>query len=76
MESKRKQLIDAEFGIIETAGKLSENVKNILYLEDLAERKSNIEMVKENLGNMLVEMAKVSDALRIDFDEIIKNKIG
>lgn len=76
MKTKREQLIDAEFGIIQTTGKISENVKNILYLENLDERKSNIECVKENLGDLLVEMAKVSDALRIDFDEIIKNKIG
>lgn len=76
MESKREQLIDAEFGIIQATGKISANVKNILYLEDLEERKSNIEKVKENLGNLYIEMQRLSDALRIDFDEIIKNKKG
>lgn len=75
-ESKREQLIDAEFGVIETTGKISENVKNILYLEDLEERKSNIEKVKENLGNLYVEMLRISDALRIDLDKIIQNKKG
>ncbi|MBQ2836259.1 MAG: hypothetical protein IJE68_05440 [Clostridia bacterium] len=71
-ESKREQLIDAEFGLIETTGKISENVKNILYLEDLNERKSNIEKVKENLRYLYAEMSKMSDALRIDLNEIIK----
>ena len=70
--SKREQLIDAEFGIIQATGKISGNVKNILYLEDLDERKSNIEKVKDNLKDLYVEMLKISDALRIDLDEIIK----
>ena len=47
MESKREQLIDAEFGIIQATGKISTNVKNILYLEDLEERKANLEKVRE-----------------------------
>lgn len=75
-QTKREQLIDAEFGIIQATGKISGNVKNILYLEDLEERKSNIEKVKENLGNLYAEMLKISDALRIDFEEIVKNKKG
>lgn len=73
-QTKREQLIDAEFGIIETTGKISENVKNILYLEDLEERKSNIESVKQNLSNLYEEMTKMSKALRIDLDEIINKK--
>lgn len=71
---KREQLIDAEFGIIETTAKISENIKNILYLEDLKERKSNIEKVRENLGDLYKEMLRMSEALRIDFEEIMKNK--
>ena len=74
MESKREQLIDAEFGIIQATGKISTNVKNILYLEDLEERKANLEKVRENLGDLYVEMQRLSDALRIDFDEIINKK--
>ena len=72
MESKREQLIDAEFGIMQATGKISRNVKNILYLENLEERKSNIEDVKQNLSKLYTEMLRMSDALRIDFDEIIK----
>ena len=70
--SKREQLIDAEFGIIQATGKISGNIKNILYLEELEERKSNIEKVKENLENLYTEMLKLSNALKIDLDEIIK----
>ena len=70
--SKREQLIDAEFGIIQATGKLSGNIKNILYLEDLEERKSNIEKVKENLSDLYKEMLSISDALRIDFNDIVK----
>jgi len=71
-QTKREQLIDAEFGIMQSTGKISGNIKNILYLEDLEKRKSNIEKVKENLGELYREMLSLSDALRIDFDEIIK----
>ena len=74
--SKREQLVDAEFAIIEATSKISGNVKNILYLEDVEERKSNIEKVKENLGDLYTEMLKMSDALRIDLEEIIENKKG
>ena len=74
MKSKREQLIDAEFGIIQATGKISENVKNILYLEDFEERKANIEYVKQNLSNLYQEMYQMSEALKIDFDEIINKK--
>lgn len=73
-QSKREQLIDAEFGIIQATGKISGNIKDILYLEDLEERKYKIEKVKENLEKLYGEMLRVSDALRIDFDEIINKK--
>ena len=74
MKSKREQLIDAEFGIIQATGKISESVKNILYLEDFEERKSNIDSVKQNLSNLYEEMTKMSDALKINLDEIINKK--
>ena len=73
-KSKREQLIDAEFGIIQATGKISESVKNILYLEDLEERKTNIEGVKQNLSNLYEEMTKMSEALKINLDEIINKK--
>lgn len=72
MKNNREQLIDAEFGIIKTTGKISGNIKNILYLEDLEERKAHIEKVKENLGDLYTEMSRISEALRIDLNEIIK----
>ena len=68
----REQLIDAEFGIIQTTGKISGNIKNILYLEDLEERKAHIEKVKENLGELYVEMSRISEALRFDLEDAIK----
>jgi len=70
--SKREQLIDAEFGMIQATGKISGNIKNLLYLEDLEERKANIQKVKENLEDLYREMLSLSEALRIDFDEIVK----
>ena len=70
--SKREQLIDAEFGIIQATGKISGNIKDLLYLEDLEERKANIQKVKENLEDLYREMLSLSEALRIDFDEIVK----
>lgn len=76
IENKREQLIDAEFGIMALTGKISGNVKDILYLENINERKENISKIKENLGELFVEMMRMSDALRLNFDEIIKEKIS
>lgn len=75
IENKREQLIDAEFGIMAVTGKISSNVKNILYLESIDERKENIQKIKNNLGDLFVEMIRMSDALKLNFDEIIKDKI-
>lgn len=76
IENKREQLIDAEFGIMALTGKISGNVKDILYLEDVNERKENVSKIKKNLGDLFVEMMRISDALRLNFDEIIKDKIS
>ena len=76
LDNKREQLIDAEFGIMSLTGKISGNVKDILYLENLSERKENVSKIKENLGELFVEMIRISDALRLNFDEIIKEKIS
>lgn len=76
LDNKREQLIDAEFGIMSLTGKISGNVKDILYLENINERKENISRIKENLGELFVEMMRMSDALRLSFDEIIKEKIS
>ena len=76
LDNKREQLIDAEFGIMSLTGKISGNVKDILYLENLSERKESVSKIKENLGELFVEMIRMSDALRVDFDEIMKDKIS
>ena len=76
IENKREQLIDAEFGIMALTGKISGNVKDILYLEDIDKRKENISKLEENLGELFVEMIRMRDALRLNFDEIIKDKIS
>ena len=76
IENKREQLIDAEFGIMALTGKISGNVQDILYLEDVNERKENVSKIKKNLGDLFVEMMRISDALRLNFDEIIKDKIS
>ena len=39
-------------------------------------RKENISKIEENLGESFVEMIRMSDALRLNFDEIIKDKIS
>lgn len=75
IENKREQLIDAEFGMISLTGKISSNVKNILYLDNIDERKDNVSKLEENLGDLFVEILRMSDSLRLNFDAIIKNKI-
>ena len=76
LDNKREQLVDAEFGIMSLTGKISGNVKDILYLENLSERKESISKIKENLGELFIEMMRMSDALRLNFAEIIKDKIS
>ena len=76
IENKREQLIDAEFGIMELTGKISGNVKDILYLENIDKRKENISKIEENIGKLFVEIIRMSDALRLNFDDIIKDKIS
>lgn len=74
-ENKREQLIDAEFKMIEATGKLSGNIKDILYLEDINDRRERIQLVENNLQDVLVSIFAISDALKLDFDKILKGKI-
>ncbi len=73
-ESKRSLLIDSEFGIIETSAKLSSNVKKILYDEDLESRRKEVSFAKENMQELVKNIYKMSEALRIDVNEIIGRK--
>ena len=45
LDNKREQLIEAEFGIMALTGKISGNVKDILYLKNLSERKESISKI-------------------------------
>ncbi len=74
-ENKTEQLIDAQFGIIDSTGKISGYVKNILYLEDKTERVKSINKVEEELSNLIEEIISISDALRIDLKKIVTDKM-
>ena len=70
--NKREQLIDAQFEMMQITGHITGNVKDILYLEDLNERRSKIQDVKQNLKKLVDDIYLISDALRIDFNDVIK----
>lgn len=70
--NKREQLIDAEFALMQITGKITGNVKDVLYLEDINERRNKIQDIKQNLGELIDEIYLISDALRIDIEDIIR----
>lgn len=70
-KSKRSLLIESEFEIIETSSKLAENVKQILYDEDIELRRKQIACAKENMQELVKNIEKMCDALRIDVNEVI-----
>ena len=70
--NKREQLIDGQFALMQTTGKITGNVKDILYLEDIQERREKIQDIKQNLEELIDDIYLISDALRIDFEDIIK----
>ena len=70
--NKREQLIDAEFALMQITGKITGNVKDVLYLEDINQRRKKIQDIKQNLGELIDEIYLISDALRIDIEDIIR----
>lgn len=70
--NKREQLIDAQFMLMQISGEISGNVKDVLYLEDINERRRKIQDIKHNLEKLVDDIYIISDALRIDFKDIIK----
>ena len=70
--NKREQLIDAQFMLMQISGDISGNVKDVLYLEDIHERRRKIQDIKHNLEKLVDDIYVISDALRIDFDDVIK----
>lgn len=70
--NKREQLIDAQFMLMQISGEISGNVKDVLYLEDIHERRKKIQDIKQNLTKLVDDIYVISDALRIDIKDVIK----
>lgn len=70
--NKREQLIDAQFMLMQISGEISGNVKDVLYLEDIQERRKKIQDIKQNLEKLVDDIYVISDALRIDFEDVIR----
>ena len=70
--NKREQLIDAQFMLMQISGEISGNVKDVLYLEDIHERRKKIQDIKHNLEKLVDDIYVISDALRIDIKDVIK----
>lgn len=70
--SRRNKLLDSQFKMIEVTGKISGDVKDILYLENKDERLKRIQSLKGILKELVLEIYNMSDSLNIDFREIIE----
>lgn len=74
--NKREQLLDGQFALMQTTGKITGNIKDILYLEDVQERRKKIKNIKQNLEELVKDIYIISDALRIDFEEVLNKGCG
>ena len=70
--SRRNKLLDSQFKMIEVTGKISGDVKDILYLENKDERLKRIQSLKGIIKELVLEIYNMSDSLNIDFREIIE----
>ena len=70
--SRRNKLLDSQFKMIEVTGKISGDVKDILYLENKDERLKRNQSLKGILKELVLEIYNMSDSLNIDFREIIE----
>ena len=70
--SRRNKLLDSQFKMIEVTGKISGDVKDILYLENKDKRLKRIQSLKGILKELVLEIYNMSDSLNIDFREIIE----
>ena len=70
--SREEQLLNSQFSIIQITGKLSSNVKDILYINERNERLDKISKVKDDLKSLVMEISKMSNSLNLDINEILE----
>lgn len=69
--NREETMIEAQFKMIEITGKLSGYVKDIISSEEKMEMIEKINQIDENLKKLMKEVYKMSDALNLDFQQII-----
>ena len=69
--SRKDKITKAQFDIIQTTGKISGEVKDILTYEDRNKIIECIGNVNENLKELISGIRDLSEALNLDFNKII-----
>lgn len=69
--SRKELLTEAQLAMIQTTGKISGEVKEILTCEDKNKMLQSIDKINSNLKELIVEIFDISNALNLDFNKII-----
>ncbi len=69
--NRKDKIVQAQFNMIQTTGKISGEVKNILASEEKSRILESIENVDKELTNLVSIIHDLSNALNLDFNKII-----
>lgn len=72
--SRKDKIVQAQFNMIQTTGRISGEVKNILTSEEKSRILESIENVNKELTNLASIIHDLSNALNLDFNKIIGGK--
>ncbi len=69
--NRKSRITNAQLDIIQTTGKLSSDIRNILTSEEKNNILHSIENVNNELAALVSNIHELSDALNLDFNKII-----
>lgn len=69
--NRKDKIVQTQFNMIQTTGKISGEVKNILASEEKSRILESIENVDKELTNLVSIIHDLSNALNLDFNKII-----
>ena len=70
-KNRKDKIVQAQFNMIQTTGRISGEVKNILTSEEKSRILESIENVNKELTNLVSIIHDLSNALNLDFNKII-----
>lgn len=74
--SRKELLTEAQMAMIQTTGKISGEVKDIIICDNKDKMLEGIENINNNLKELVLEIRDIANALNLDFNEIIGGKNG